>query len=119
MSDEKSRTLKKARAMLDDRLAAIEALQDARAEEARREEALKASQRVTAQAWATATARGWPESDLRQLGFKRPAVRAPGRPRRSKTAPAAPKESADTSTAPSSAARPGQAPSAATGALTG
>ncbi|WP_138908033.1 hypothetical protein [Streptomyces chryseus] len=75
-------TLNAAQKLLADRLAVIETHKRNTLAEDEARTALVERERETAQSWAAALAAGWSAAEMRQIGFKEPAVRAPGRPRK-------------------------------------
>ncbi|MFK0294785.1 hypothetical protein ACIQU6_30535 [Streptomyces sp. NPDC090442] len=85
--------------LLAGRLAVIDQLQAADEGERQAEDAARKAREHKAKVWQDAIKAGWSESELTgPLRFKRPAVKAPGRPRGSATKPApAPRSSPESS----------------------
>ncbi|MEU5959266.1 hypothetical protein [Streptomyces sp. NPDC047525] len=74
-----------AQELLNGRLDAVDRHAANLQREQERRDALTAAQKETAQSWADLRAL-WSVDELRRMGFKEPAVKAPGRPR-TRTAP--------------------------------
>ncbi|MEU1121854.1 MULTISPECIES: hypothetical protein [unclassified Streptomyces] len=75
-----------AQELLSKRLDAVDVHAANMRKEQEAREALAAAARETARSWAELIAL-WSTDELRRMGFKEPAVKAPGRPRRRTQAP--------------------------------
>ncbi|MFC5382152.1 hypothetical protein [Aquipuribacter nitratireducens] len=72
---------KAARALLDEKVAAVRLLAQARQRRLDASAALAGAEREDAGAWAAALRAGWTEDELKRVGLDVPKVRLPGRPR--------------------------------------
>ncbi|MFH8350216.1 hypothetical protein [Streptomyces sp. NPDC018045] len=69
-----------AQRLLNGRLEIVAELKGAESAEREAELAVQSARTTKATVWARALKAGWSESELLRLGFKKPTVKAPGRP---------------------------------------
>lgn len=75
----------KAQELLEGRLDSVRKLEQAHTEVSQARERLVVAERAEAEAWSVAAGAGWTPTELKRLGFPRPASRRGGRPRGPRT----------------------------------